>query len=337
MPTIVDIAKRANVSVMTVSRVLNNPEIVSDKTIKKIHKIMDNLGYQPSQIARSLVKKRTNTIGVIMPDIKNTFFNNLFRHIEDYASSHDFNLLLCNTDEEPEKEMKYIKLLQSQRVDGILIIPCSSSSIKYLIKSGIKFISVDRVHHNFNTDFIATDHYLGAYEATEHLIKLGHTKIAVLKGSGVLFPDIERFRGFLNAMKRYKFPVAKDLILNCEFDEALAYNAVKELHSRKEKPTAIFAFNSLMMIGAIKTLQALNKKIPGDVSLICFDEIPGYDIFEPKITCITQPVEELGNLAIKHLIDKIKHPKNSRKKILLKPRLIVGQSCKQIKENNKWN
>ncbi|MDP3446146.1 MAG: LacI family DNA-binding transcriptional regulator, partial [Ignavibacteria bacterium] len=158
MPTIFDVAKKASVSVMTVSRVLNNPKIVSKKTINKVHMVMDNLGYQPSQIARSMVKKKTNTIGVIMPDIKNTFFNNWFRFIEDYASSHNYNLLLCNTDEEPTKELKYVKLFQSQRVDGVLITPCSRESIEYLLRTKMNFVSVDRLFEDMKTDCVTTNH-----------------------------------------------------------------------------------------------------------------------------------------------------------------------------------
>lgn len=331
MPTIFDIAREARVSVMTVSRVLNNPGIVSNKTIEKVHKVMDKLGYQPSQIARSLAKKSTNTIGIILPDIKNTFFNNLFRLIEDYASSHSYNLLLCNTDEESAKEMKYVKLLLSQRVDGILIVPSSSASIEYLLRSNIKFVSIDRVYHESETDFVVTDHYLGAYQATEYLIKLGHKKIAVLKGAGVLYPDIERYRGFVDAMKKYKLTIDPKYILNCEFDEIKACGVINDLLVHRDKPSAIFAFNSLMMAGTIKSLRTRNKNIPADLSLICFDEIAGYDIFEPRITCIIQPIEDLGNLAIKHLIDKIKHSKSPKKSIWLKPKLVLGNSCKNLK------
>jgi LacI family transcriptional regulator len=291
---------------------------------------MDDLGYQPSQIARSLVKKQTNTIGVIMPDIKNTFFNSWFRYIEDYAIKHNFNLLLSNTDENPVVELKYVKLLISQRVDGILIVANSPKSIEYLQKNGVQFISVDRVFENLNTDYVTTDHYQGAFAATEHLISLGHKKIAVLKGPGIIFPDTERYGGFNDAMKKHQIPVDQNLILNCEFDEIKAYNAVVKLLKQQNKATAIFAFNSLMMIGTVKAIKDLNKKIPNNISLICFDEIPGFEIFQPKMTCVFQPVEQLGNESIKLLIDKIRHPKITKKKILLKPALIIGESCKKI-------
>jgi LacI family transcriptional regulator len=330
MSTIFDIAKRANVSVMTVSRVFNNPDIVSDKTIQKVHKIMDDMGYQPSQIARSLKKKQTNTIGVIMPDIKNTFFNSWFRYVEDFANSHNYNLLLCNTDEEPAKELKYIKLLHSQRVDGILIVPHAQKSIEYLQKTGVPFISVDRVFKEPDTDYVTTDHYYGAFNAIEYLIRLGHKRIAILKGPGIIYPDIQRNSGSTDALKRYGIKPDPSLILNCEFDEAKAYKSVVQLFRSQNKPTAIFTFNSLMMTGVIKALRVLKKTVPSDISLICFDEIPGYDIFLPKISFISQPIPELGTESIKLLIEKIKRPKLPKKKILLKPVLKAGDSCKKI-------
>ena len=331
MSTIFDVAEKAQVSVITVSRLLNNPKLVSARTTDKITSAMEELNYQPSQIARSLVKKQTNTIGVIMSDIKNTFFNNWFRIVEDYASKHGYNLLLCNTDENSAREMKYVKLLQSQRVDGLIIIPCSEKSVDYLLKSNLKFILVDRILRQQKTNYVSTDHYLGAFLATEYLIKLGHRKIAVLKGGGILFPDIERYAGFENAMKENKINIKEEFILNCEFDEMKAYNATLKLMEMSPRPTAIFTFNSKMMNGTIKAIQKLEMNIPKDISLICFDQIPGYEIFQPRIACVIQPIKSLGEKAISALIGKIKKPEKSRRtRVILKPELCPGNSCKRL-------
>jgi LacI family transcriptional regulator len=330
MATIFDVAAKAKVSVITVSRLLNNPDIVSKKTADRIFKVMENLNYQPSQIARSLVKKKTNTIGVIMPDVKNTFFNSWFRHVEDYASAHQYNLLLCNTDEEPSKELKYIKLFQAQRVDGIILVPCSQKSVEYLSQSNLNFVLVDRYFPKIKSEYVITDHFNGAFEATEYLIKLGHKKIAVLRGAGELFPDVERFKGFSAAMKKHGLAPDPDLFFNCEFDDSIACKTIKDLLRKKERPTAIFSFNSLMMTGAIKAVEDAGLEIPKQISLICFDEIPGYNIFTPKITSIVQPIESLGREATKILIDRIKNPQNGKqKKLVLKPKLVAGDSCRK--------
>ena len=337
MATIFDVAAKAKVSVITVSRLLNNPKIVSSKTADKILRAMDELNYQPSQIARSLVNKRTNTIGVIMPDIKNTFFNSWFRYIEDYAAAHDFNLLLCNTDSDPDIEMKYVKLLQSQRVDGVIIVPSSQKAVEYLMRSNLRFILSDRVYKDLKTNYVTTDHYQGAYDATEYLIKLGHKRIAVLKGPGVIFPDTERYRGFEDAMIKYDLAIDSDIVINCEFNETKAFKATKDLLSRqRNKPTALFSFNSLMTIGAIKAIQNMKLSIPKNISLLSFDEIPGYDIFDPKVTHVYQPVNLLGREAIVALIDSIKKPDLQKKtKKYLKPRLIVGNSCINLASGQK--
>lgn len=335
MATIVDVAKKARVSVITVSRLLNNPKIVSKSTSKRIFQAMEDLNYQPSQIARSLVKKRTNTIGIIIPNVQNTFFNSWFRFIEEYASAHSFNLLLCNTDEDAEKELRYIKLLQSQRVDGIIIAPCSKNSVEYLNRSDLRFILFDRMFRETDADFVTTNHYQGAYEITEYLIKLGHKKIAVLKGKGVLYPDIERYLGYRDAMKNHNLEVNNNLVLNCEFDEMKAHKATRELlFNNTKKPTAIFSFNSLMTFGAIRTIQNMKLSIPDDISLVCYDEIPGYTIFHPQVTHVLQPIESLGKNVIVALIDKIKNSGHAQKtQIFLKPKLVIGKSCKRIRGN----
>ncbi|MGE5804307.1 MAG: LacI family DNA-binding transcriptional regulator [Ignavibacteria bacterium] len=329
MTTILDVAKKAKVSVVTVSRLLNNPEIVSSRTANKIFNVMEELNYQPSQAARYLVQKRTNTIAVIMPDIKNTFFNSWFRFIEEYSSERDFNLVLCNTDEDPVKEMKYVKLIHSQRVDGAIIAPTSKSSVEYLLKSKVRFILFDRVFKEFNTNFVSTDHYKGSYDATEYLIRLGHKKIAVLKGNGTLYPDIERFAGFKNAMKKYNITIDPDFILNCEFNEDKAVLAARLLLQRTEKPTVIFPFNSLMSIGVIKAVQQLKISIPEDVSLLSFDEIPGSDIFRPQITHVMQPVNTLGKDIMIAMINMINNP-SKQVRIFQNPELVIGNSVKKI-------
>jgi len=329
MTTILDVAKKAKVSVVTVSRLLNNPDIVSSRTANKIFQVMEELNYQPSQAARYLVQKRTNTIGVIMPDIKNTFFNSWFRFIEEYSSERDYNLVLCNTDEDPVKELKYVKLLHSQRVDGAIIAPITKASVEYLLKSKVRFILFDRIFKEFNTNFVSTDHYKGSYDATEYLIRLGHKKIAILKGNGTLYPDVERFAGFKNAMKKYNIRIDTDLILNCEFNEDKALLATKLLLQRTEKPTVIFPFNGLMSVGVIKAIQQLKLSIPDDISLLSFDEIPGSDIFRPEITHIMQPVNTLGKDIMIAMINIISH--NSKQvKIFQNPELIIGNSVKKL-------
>ncbi len=331
MATIHDVARRARVSVMTVSRALNTPQKVSAKTTRRIRKVMEELGYQPSQVARSLVKRRTNTIGIVMPDIKNTFFNSWFRSVEDSARQFGYTTFLCNTDENPDDEMKSVRTLLSHRVDGILIVPHSEESVRYLMRAKANVVLVDRVFDSMNVDSVSTDHYYGAVKLTEHMIAQGHKRIGVLKGPGVLFPDRERYRGFGHAMKENGIEVVREHIRNCEFKESLAFDTVKEMLQAGNRPTALFSFNSLMTIGAIKAINVLGMKIPADISLVCYDAIPGNDIFTPGITHVIQPIEELGTDATKMLIRRIENPKRkATEEIFLKPKLVIRESCRKI-------
>jgi LacI family transcriptional regulator len=329
MVTIFDVAKKAGVSVVTVSRLMNNPQIVSPRTAEKIERAIEQLHYQPSQIARSLVGKRTNTIGVIMPDIKNTFFNSWFRFIEVYASAHSINLLLCNTDEDAVKEMKYVKLLQSQRVDGVIIAAHSSKSVEYLVKINMRFILFDRIMKGIKTNFVTTDHYQGAVEAMEYLVGLGHKRIAILTGPGILPADIERHAAYEDVMHKHRLKIEKELVRNCEFREEDAFRATHELLKKKDKPSAIFSFSGLMTQGVIKAVQAMQLSIPSDISLVSFDEIPGHEIFYPKITHVIQPINELGKEIMLALLAMISNPELTRQvHVSLKPHLVIGESCR---------
>ena len=329
MSTIHDVARKARVSVMTVSRTLNAPAKVSAKTRKTIHRVMEQLGYEPNQIARSLVRKKSSTLGIIMPDIKNTFFNSWFRAVEHSARLLHYNLLLCNTDENPELELSNVRLLLGQRVGGIILIPHSRESALRIRRSQLPFILVDRVLDNLAADCVSTDHYAGAYDATDYLISLGHTRIAVLRGPGVLYPDGERYRGFRVAMQRKDIPIRPHYVCNCEFQEEMAFETTKRLLMSPQRPTAIFSFNSLMTIGAIKAIRTLGLSIPDAVSIVTYDEIPGHAVFSPRMTYVQQPIEKLGQEAARIIIERIEGTrKGEYVRVLLPPALVIGESCR---------
>jgi len=329
MSTIHDVARKARVSVMTVSRTLNAPAKVSAKTRKTIHRVMDQLGYEPNQIARSLVRKKSSTLGIIMPDIKNTFFNSWFRAVEHAARLLHYNLILCNTDENPELEISNVRLMLGQRVDGIILIPHSRESALRIRRSQLPFILVDRVFDDLASDCVSTDHYAGAFAATDYLIGLGHTRIAVLRGPGVLYPDVERYRGFRDAMERKEIPIHSQHVCNCEFQEALAFETTTRLLMSHQRPTALFSFNSLMTIGAIKAIRTLGLSIPDGVSIVTYDEIPGHAVFSPRMTFVQQPIESLGQEAARIIIERIEGVRKGEfSRVLLSPALVVGESCR---------
>jgi LacI family transcriptional regulator len=327
MATIHDVARKAGVSVMTVSRTLNAPSKVSASTRENIHAVMEQLGYEPNLIARSLVRRKTNTLGIIMPDIKNTFFNSWFRAVEEVARSVRYNLLLCNTDEDAWHELQAVRLMLGQRVDGIILVPHARESVLHLRRSRRPFILVDRHFEDIGADSVCTDHYAGAFAATAHLMSLGHRRIAILRGPGVLFPDIERYRGFCDAMQQEQLTVAEQLVCNCEFQEGMAMEATRRLLSAEPRPTALFSFNSLMTVGALKAIRILDLRVPEDLSIVTYDEIPGHSVFSPSITHVRQPVEDLGRETTRLILDRIERPRRKEyARILLPPDLVPGES-----------
>ncbi|HLP15989.1 MAG TPA: LacI family DNA-binding transcriptional regulator [Bacteroidota bacterium] len=335
MVTIFDVADKAGVSVVTVSRLLNNPKIVSPRTAAKIHKVIDQLNFQPSQVARSLVSRRTNTIGVIMPDIKNPFFNSWFRFVEVFANMHNLNVVLCNTEEDTDKELKYVKLLHSQRVDGVIIAPHSAESVRYLMTVNMQFIQFDRIFQDIESDIVKTDHYQGAFEAVEYLIRLGHKRIGLLRGPGILHADIQRSAAYVDALRKHHLRYDTSLVVNGEFNEDRGCTAARSLLTMKNPPTAIFSIGSLLTTGVIKAVQQLHLAIPKDISLIGFDEIPGQEIYQPEITHVEQPVEELARTVLQALIRRMDEPcVMTPTSVLLKPRLVVGESCRDLRREN---
>ncbi|HLP15273.1 MAG TPA: LacI family DNA-binding transcriptional regulator [Bacteroidota bacterium] len=331
MVTIFDVAREAGVSVVTVSRLMNTPQIVSSRTADKIVSVMERLNYQPSQLARSLVGKRTNMIGVIVPDIRDSFFNSWFRRIEEFATARSINLLLCNTDESAAKELQCIKLLQSQRVDGVVIAPHSRTSVEYLMNINISFMLFDRYFKDMETNVVASDHYDGAYKATEYLIRLGHRRIAIVKGPGMISVDRERYFGYRDAMKKHRIAIEADDVRNGGLSEHEACAAMIEMMKKKSRPTAVFSITGVMTEGVIRGARMMNVSIPDDVSLVSFDAISGQALVLPTITHVVQPVKQLGKDVIAGLLKMINEKKHAPpRRIIVKPKLVIGDSCRRL-------
>ncbi|KAA3616353.1 MAG: LacI family transcriptional regulator [Calditrichaeota bacterium] len=326
-----DIAKHAHVSAMSVSRYLNTPQKVSEKTKLKIITAMKELNYQPNKIAKSLAMNKSYIIGVIIPDIKNPFFSSCIHTIEGYMSYLNFNILLCNSEEDSQKESEYLDLLLTRKVDGVIIFPISSNSAIRLKKTKTPFVLVDRKFDDVETDYITVDHCSGALLAVEHLIKLGHKKIGFINGPGHLFPYAERNRGYRKALTQHNIQIDPRYIKECAPVQHAGYEVALEILKLPDPPTAFFLGNNLISVGAIKAAYDLNLNIPDDISIVAFDKLPSNDIIRPKITCISQPVEFIATNAAMLLIGKIEKTgfKNIQK-VTLKPELIVGESCSSL-------
>lgn len=328
--TIKDIAKRTDVSIATVSRVINNKsEGVSDGTRKRILEVVKELGYQPNALARGLVTKRTKTIGLIIPDIANPFFPDIARVVEDCANKQGYSVFLCNTDDNLHKESQYIKVLGEKCVDGIIFtsnaIPKQEHTIE-LIKNSIPLVLMDRWVELEGICGVFLDNLKGGYMASKHLIDLGHERIACITGPLYSKTAKDRLEGYKKALFEEGIPVDKSIIVEGDYKINSGFNAAEKLLNKKV--TAIIAFNDLMACGACKSVKANGYRIPEDISIIGFDDIQLSQMME--LTTIRQPSYEMGIAAIKMLIKLIEHKKINKRIISFEPSLIVRQSTGRV-------
>jgi LacI family transcriptional regulator len=331
-PKIKDVAKKAGVSVTTVSRVLNGEKYVKDDLKAKVKRAIDELGYAPSHIARSLVRKKTNLIGVIVPDLTSSFYSTILSSIEETASLNDYNLLVCNIIEDTDKELKYLNVFKEMRVDGIIIMheKLSEDIRSFINKLDIPviFSSVRPLDHKFVSVII--DDYEAAYDATRYLIELGHERIAFIGGD---MRDItsgqNRYVGYRNALKDQRVRIVNDYIRFGDYKTQSGYNLMKELLACEPRPTALFAVSDDMAVGAMNCIHDHQLKVPDDISIIGFDGSQLTELVRPRLSSMEQPIQDMGKITVDTLIELISDPTFSpREDLILGHKLVVRDSCK---------
>lgn len=329
--TINDLAKASGVSVMTISRYFNQPGKVSERTKKKIEAAIEKVNYQPNAIARSLITKKSYTIGVVVPDIRNPFFNTIYHEIDQYVKPLGYNLLLCNTQENPEEEINALKTLLSRSVDGVIISPVSIKAVEFLQKRKSAFVLVDRKFDGIETAYIGCDHYNGMREAVEYLIRLGHRDIALISGSEKLYPFAKRTQAYKDVLEINSIPFNPDFLFNVDItNPQKAYDVAFEILDADKLPTAVVAANNNIGTGALKAFFEKGISIPDDLSFLVFDKITGYDLIKPQITCVVQPIEFMGKNAAGFLLDMLKNENAKISRALILPEIVQGESCKRI-------
>ena len=305
MSTIRDVARLAGVSVATVSAVLNSKGTVSEKLIKRVKDAAKALDYHLDQVARSLKVRNTHTVGMIVPDIANPFFPEVIQGAEDEARRNGYSVILCNSNEDGELEKHYLRSLFSRRVDGAIL----SSTLPYvgdhLLRERFPVVLVDRTIPGFAGGMVTTDNRTAAYEATNHLIGLGHTGIAIITGRLDLSVGSERVEGFRKAMQEAHLPIRDEYFRHGDFLLESGYRCGIELLKLAEPPTAVFSCNSSMTLGLMRALSELRVCCPGQVSVVGFDDFVWSQAFSPRLTTVAQPSFELGRRAMQMLIRKI--------------------------------
>jgi LacI family transcriptional regulator len=329
MSTIHDVAARAGVSSITVSRVINNSGSVSEKTRVRVEMAIAELNFVPNQLAQGLRSKRTSTLALVVTDITNPFFTTLARGAEDVASEAGYSVVFCNTDESVDKERKYLQLLFQQQVAGILLVPARSepASIELIQKHNTQVVVLDRQVPGVEVDVIRCDSVDGAYRIVSHLLELGHRKIAILNGpQGVSTAD-DRLAGYERAMQEAGVYDYANLMYSGYFSFASGYEMAQQMIATVPRPTAVFATNNFVANGALEALRGNALDVPGDMAVVCFDELPMNIVGDPFLTAIAQPAYELGQEAARLLIAQLKGGSPGRRQeVILPTELIVRAS-----------
>jgi LacI family transcriptional regulator/LacI family repressor for deo operon, udp, cdd, tsx, nupC, and nupG len=329
MVTVKDVAELAGVSTATVSRVLNNHPQVADETRFKVLWAMEQLSYQPSRVARRLRMEASQILGLIISDIANPFFTSVVRGIEDVAYANQYSLLLCNSDEDPVKEAMYVEVLQAERVAGIIIssIDENSTSCESLLRNGVPIVAMDRRLRPFDVDTVLVDNVKGAYQATSHLIHLGHRRIGLIGGPSRITTGRERREGYEKAVSEHGAELDQSLIKIGDFKQDSGYQRACELLEMDDPPTAIFTANNLMTLGALNAIHEKGLNIPQDVAIVGFDDMPWATSLNPPLTAVAQPTYELGQVAAEMLLARIADRDHPIQEIKLETALIIRQSC----------
>jgi LacI family transcriptional regulator len=303
-----DVAERADVSVTTVSHVINETRPVSDELRRRVLAAMDELGYQPNRLARSLRRGQTHTIGMIIPDSSNPFFAEIARGVEDTSFEHGYSVILCNSDGNLDKELLYTNLLTEKQVDGIVFVAAglSTERIRDLQTQRTPLVVVDRDLPEVAVDSVLTDNARGGWLATRHLIDLGHRRIACITGPSDVTPSADRVTGYRQAMREGGLPVDEALIVKGDFQYDSAYRASIQLLQLEDPPTAIFACNDLMAIAVISAAREQGRQVPGDLSVVGFDDVRLAAFANPPLTTIAQPKYEMGVVVVKMLLERMR-------------------------------
>jgi LacI family transcriptional regulator len=306
MPTVLDVAKLAGVAPITVSRVINNAGYISQGTKEKVEAAIQELGYVPNTLARGLRSKRTHTLALVVADITNPYFTSMARGVEDVAGSNDYTVIYCNTDESEAKEDKYANILVQRQVDGVLLVPAcgNARTVRYLDSNHINVVVLDRRISEKETNLVCSDSENGARELTEHLLKLGHEKIAIITGPDNVSTSTDRVVGYRQALQ-YAGLSENEQVYYGGFNQQTGYESTKVAMRSSQNPTAIFAANNFILIGVVKALRELNLRVPEDVSVVGFDDFPESMLIEPFFTVAIQPAYEMGQKAAELLINRI--------------------------------
>ena len=333
--TIKDIALALKISISTVSRALRDAPDVGEETRKAVKALAEELDYQPNKLALSLLKKQTNTIGLIIPNLDYVLAT-MVKGIDEVALEAGYTVMVCQSDESFGREMLNTKRLLDSLVDGFIVSFSSETNIydhiKKLQQKKIPLVLFDRVVDSFTVPKIRLDNTEGGRLATQHLVDQGYKRIAILAGPANLSISNERKEGYLKVLKESKIKVDEDIIINCDFNQEYAYMATKELLSMKKRPDAIFAISDRLALGAMLAIKEFGFRMPQDIGLVGFNNEPVTRLVTPSISSVEMYAFEMGKATAKMFLEQLHSADDlSDREIVIKPKLIIRESSKKLK------
>jgi DNA-binding LacI/PurR family transcriptional regulator len=332
MVTIKDVASRAQVSPATVSRVINHQPHVAQPIRERVLQAISDLNYRPNRTAQRLRAANSSLIGVILSDIKNPFYTLALSGIENVLSKQGLSILICNSSMDQARENDFITLMLAEGVAGLIVAPAkeSSDALADAVRDGLPLVVIDRRMSRPQTDVVLADNRSGARLAVQHLLKLGHHRIAMVSGPQHLTSGRERYGGYLEALEEAGVPLDERLVRFGDYQLESGYTLTRDLLCQPDLPSALFIGNNLMTIGALNAIHELGVRIPDEIAVIGFDDLPWAASLNPPLTTVGQPAFDIGVHAAELLLNRMTFPGRPARAVVLGTELIVRASCSPV-------
>ena len=339
MANIKDVALHAGVSVTTVSHVVNGTRFVSETARQRVEEAVRELGYVPSAVARSLKHNTTRTFGMVIPNNSNPYFAEIIRGVEDRCFAAGYNVILCNSNDDPERQAGYLRVLAEKRIDGLVLVVTGSDAVARATLGGIAMplVLLDREVSGVSGDLVEVNHVLGSQMATRHLLELGHPRVACISGPPGLSPSSQRRAGWKDALEKASVERTESDLARGDFTARGGYLAMQALLKRRPRPTAVFACNDLMAFGALTAAREAGIAVPQQLSIVGFDDIDLAAFSAPPLTTVAQPKKQIGTVAADLLLDRVSNARTDNRQMILDPELRVRASTapyQPFKENS---
>lgn len=332
MATIADVAQQAGVGISTAARALSGHGYVAPETRRRVLETADELGYVTNRVARSLRTRSTRMLGLLIADVENPFYSVMAKNVESVAKEAGYHVILCNDNDEGAEERQYLTILEGMGIDGLLITPTSRNRrhLQRLGEKGMAIVQIDRQVEGLHTDAILADNEGGARAAVDHLVAMGHTRIGILAGPADVTTGHQRLQGFLGAMAQHGLDVPAEYVRTCSFRRDHAVQEARSLLECAERPTAVFAANNILAESCFLAVEQCGLRMPADVSLVAFDDMPWMSMTSPKITAVRQPVADMARTATELVLRRLRDDVDEASTVVFRPQLVERGSVASL-------